>query len=1283
MAGEEFDLSFLEEEGAVATPQITMDDTAIEEAPVPTPSTQEFKGELLDEFEFPDLDANQKDETQTLIYEHEGVVPEDDGRPQVAKGKLVKWLNQQTDDRFVAAVDPDVASRLGKGDTITWSDVGGTLIEGTKETWGNSNDSFLWKALTTLSIGEQAMARATVAALANDGHMSMSDARAILSQDEVHASQIVDYYYKADTNKGEVVQFGAGLAADILLDPLTYLTFGASALVKVGGKAYNMTKYGQLERKVIQQARKIERVIEEYPAPGAKGLKDKAIASEQLGNQLNLALKGDEGAKEFFLRNPIAESTLEDKLLKEKTYSFKMRLAVPFTRHAKEIELSGLNWMVGKSHTGIKWASGQFAEAVDKAAETFVDAAMDLGTYQRVKSEIAQSAPVQKLVGAKSQLGTMFTLFRTQTDFPEFNTARVNHVNTQRLIKETNLREEAAAYEALKGADEDFLAEITDNLENILYYDKDGMIRQVDYMDNIPIDANSLVLSEKILNSNLTPAVREFMAKQINDNKRLTAEYKKRFPDFTGFQAKDMQDATGYVKHFVNRDWYFKDKYDEMMEALDEATKVIENYGPATDMSARKRRLSQTIKQANAAMAELGYQKVLIDDPVKLHFMRKQEMERMILNHDTLDQMKYLVTKERRVGYEPLIPKEEMKYIKLFGKKDKPEDIWGPQAFYPQWLKDEIGKLKGKDQLYIPRDVAIRLDHLVNSRNYSGTPGMAFKALAAYNHLFRSATLYGPGYLGQNFFSNLITYTYAGGDYVTGTKIANSWALGLPVTVGGKKYTHAEWVDLLSQNGILQNSLVDEVKWDHIVGNMGGRSYDKRVLKLKKGAKPFVELATGYRTSRYLARVGDDMPKIMFFASKLDEGYSIAGAREATDYWFFNFSDVSPNQKIARQIMPFTTFAMKTAEQSYGNLKSGRWGSLTFPEKVSNVIEGMYVDDPGTREYLDDNLPQYRKFWHNVHGPILPGGREILLDLPWASSTLTFLFHPNNSIHPLFKVIGLAADGRSSGSEIMDQHEFDLSVGNELKRILPPPIRHALSVAELRGMDVPGYGLNKSQDLMITGDIKLGDGVTYNATASGAAFGKFLRENYGDNPLYSFFFYGDFKDRSQADDTVAQMVEDARYGRYIKGFFRDVTLGFARIEELDRNAMFNYKAIDRASKNVKKEFEREQQKAGGLHSAEIWNDESAVAMEKLKRQPRLMELYSEHLALEEKKSALLSYWGFYMYHKEKSPGLFRALFGLDEDKFDFENAPQMENVFDVEDLREKNIQEFKEQEVEF
>jgi hypothetical protein len=1263
-------------------------------------------------------------------------------------------------------------------------------VQGIKETWEEDTHYSITKGLITLTAAEQALAKMGVVALEEFGQMNTADAILKLGQEQLHMSDIVDYYWRAETRGEKYVKAASGLAADILFDPLTYLTLGGSALLKVGGKVLDVSKMSAKERGVVKVLHEMDATL---------NVDGKIIIPK---------------SKLPILKQSVQENLLEkESIARDLSKGYRSLTAgfrIPFTNIGTEVKVPFVGEIGGAGYLKTLHAMGKLGNYVDD--EIYKGVGAIYGNDKAIYVMYGYEQGKEKLGHVFGKMGT----WMTDSGVPLFDDARLSYINKQnsseiylrdaenKIIKELNGADDALINdviaeientplrppeemlekfgkkrwdtfrlkkakpveytqmhrphesgsvwgEELDFINQDLLDYLVDNPKEILKYRQntfsmlnnpniindpqfssipDDMYQKLkagDYSDLMPLmergeysiqDLAKEVMHERAelgynviwtgkgsppqykakkyskISKRSSRAYRRLQPTKIDlerrariarhekgeaalnyveqvrkENLAMIEEYYKRFPWFKELNPFGKKDwARGYLHHKTSKEWL--NHWGGEAQAYSAQKEFIENNVGKTDSAAYGRLSKQTIEAANNE-SQLKYGiKIFETDPIAGHFNRMKEMSLTLRKHDFLEEVLPLVKNKPGRGYEPVFTPAQVKEYGRRGKKKMNKEgareivvsdrlkIWDDVEFLPQKYKEALYR---GENVYLPTAVKTRMDWLLNPRRYVGLQAMGVKAMHTYNNLYKSAALWGPGYLGQNFFSNLITYGYAGGSakhLYKALNIMSPMTSTKSIKIGGKVYTKEQIHKLMVDNGILNSSMVEEINWNAVVDNVGASyRYKKEVGSVQKGAKTALEFATLYRANRWAARFGDEFPKAAFFMSKLDDGYSVAGATEATNLWFFNFKDKSRAQHIASNIVPFSSFAIKSLEQSINLAKRGKLAHFTLPPKVRNILQGQYVSDQKTVDQLQETLPEYMSWGQDpIHGPLIPGANEILLQMPWALSTLSFILKPENSMHPALKMIGMLGGYEDAEySETLAEEDFWRQASKEITRLLPPPVLEGMTSLEMNGVDIPYIDTTAKYKLRppYTG-ADAGRSLRFTNEAD---FMEWFDKHYS-NGLFNLFIHGSIKAPDKTKMGINELAAYGSKGKWIKKYFRQLTLGTAKIEPMDRDFQFRYTAIRKQERRLQnKIYDKLGEKGGLVDINSLDNYDFLKTMGSLHK-GKIKELVDERLELMDKRQALFEHYDTYLNSRMNDLGIFEAIFGINEDNVYFDKLPK-------------------------
>jgi len=804
-----------------------------------------------------------------------------------------------------------------------------------------------------------------------------------------------------------------------------------------------------------------------------------------------------------------------------------------------------------------------------------------------------------------------------------------------------------------------------------------------DYLNIASVKMTDIQRRQRLSSHKLGPVAIKYIEKVRQENLTMVNEYYQRFPWFKELNPFGVDWAKGYLHHKTSKEWITHWRGEK--NALSAQKSFIENNIGKSDSAAYGRMSRQTIEAANNE-SKLKYKhpdgsgvKIFETDPIAGHTTRMRDMSLTLRKHDFLEEVAPLIKTSHQTGYEPVFSPSMMRAAKEMKTKgmskvesrqvvSESEKIWDDLNFLPKQYKDAL--FSGKN-VYLPTDVKTRLDWLLNPRKYTDMAAMGVKSMHMYNNLFKSAALWGPGYLGQNLFSNIITYGYAGGSakhLYKAMELLSPTSFSRGVTLGGKKYTKKEMYDLLVQEGMFNTSMVEEINWNAVTDNLGATYRYKKdpsnVGKVvAKGAKTVAEMATLYRANRWAARVGDEFPKAAFFMSKLDEGYSVRGATESANLWFFNFKDKSKAQHIASNIIPFSSFAIKTAEQTLTNIKRGKLGHLTLPPKVRSVLQGQYVSDQNTVDALQSIMPEYYANGQDpIHGPLLPGANEILLQAPWALGTLSFVLNPENSMHPVIKMIGMLGGYEDHQySETLAEEDWWRQASSEINRLIPPPVLEAMTSLELNGVNIPYIDATARYKLRppLSGGDKSSNNMERLRFTNEADFMEWF-DTHHSNWLFNMFIHGQAKPPSRKKMNVSDLANYGSKGKWVRKYFRQLTLGMAKVEPMDRDFQFRYTAIRKQERILRNKLYEELDKNRGMGMVDVNSLDDPAQLTKMAafRSGKSKELITERLDLIDKRDSLFVYYDTYLNSRMNNLNMFELIFGINEDNVYFDTLPK-------------------------
>lgn len=1212
-----------------------------------------------------------------------------------------------------------------------------SIIDSAQQIW-EGDSSKLSKVLTTLTLPEQLIARNAVNIMENVGMMDSDKAKALLSQEEVHGSDILNTYWKKpDSMLEKTARFGAGLLLDIVIDPLSYVGIGAftkagKTAVVAGKTLPNLDRAAKIERQMYKGMEKIERILDttgnivkagpeadtaQVALNNLELLSQKTAQTDNLGllgqfrdkkitfDQFQAGLKGVDDAtktkiKKTFEKSIGRESYFEQLANGERGITIGAR--IPFTNLAVEHDAFTVKW-------GGKQMQNLFEAAANIPGSDWLLRTKPVSVLrQRLKGLATKTgwgnydSSVTGWLGDKS-----YTEFHTNqwkkrwyNEMGELTEQQVRDIN-QEIERTVVNRGETLRTWGKKAymADRPTLKEDKLNLQNITEIVPKGKKTRIEQIAT-PIKPTPEL--EKLLDTPEDIARRQRMPKSHlkfaqEARQQLDAigsEYKKRpgipFEPLNPFGGKDW--ANNYLRHRLSKDWI--KQYADSDKAAEAALDMIESISPSmVDKSTGARKFRGTINAINdKTLAEKGV-KIFAEDPVELVALSMMDAKRTIRNHDLMESVipHALVTeKAAKVAgsvpstqhirtptvpksadeiAEAAIPKIDPNHVPVGYVKFKIEDFANQALlkktatgmvydFYiPKFIRDN------HKNMFLPESVYNDLLNKVGAHNYTGTAHLLMDAHDTFMKIFRNTALFGTGYLGMNAFSNMLTYLTAGAGSPQGLKkmLVDATGFFLPngkqsfdIVVDGVKQSISrdELRDILMTKNIIRSGVNNELDFYHVAENIA-TSMPKR----KSGPANWYDIAMLWSTNRAVAKYSDDIPKVAYFLDRINAGFTIDGAAEATEKFFYAFNNQGTTARKMGHVLPFSSFPVKTIERTLSELKSGHLGRLTIPGKVQHALEGAYVVDNDTREGLNSTLPKYlQRGMDKIHGPLLPGQREVLIETPWAQATMSFVWDFKQNIHPLIKIFGSWASSRDERvyDDITDSEHFWQNTGEVFDKFVPAYVRHAMAIAGINGWagDFGRYFADKYSEKIPSTN----DGVIAERFNNAAEFGAFMEKNAGEDWLYNLIFGNRIDPDDANPNEIMQTVER---GNYVKKHFRDLTFGLATLTDMDKNFFINMGALTRQTQGLKASIEQELNKLGFLPNADKMSD-----MEFLEKQAETNPKIRKLVELEYKKEALTAYYKWYAGIEKEYPGgaPWTMLFKADEYKYDESERPDVTEI---------------------
>ena len=1189
-------------------------------------------------------------------------MPEELSVDEMSKLKLDAALSGHHSDALEKDLGTGAVSAVGAAN----------VIPAAKEFYSKEN-GWLENSFYALTIPEQFVARQAVNVIENMGGMSSDEARDLLARDQVHGSDIVNFYWRdPQTWYGKTGRFVTGLAADILIDPLSYIGIGAltqaAKEATIAGKTLSgLGKMSKAERGYYKTLETIEKVIKADTGMVVKGtesvedaakLNQMAIAKARdldLAAPRAMQMGIDDLVKELKVSSEVKNTVLEQSRvgLTEKTWAKEWQegsrgltfgARIPFTDAAFEVDLPGhisklaslpvvaLDASFGLVRSGLRatpWGDAAYNLLSDISTRTGkflfdVQQNTRLGSGTQLREELGEFKKRSRVLMVQKQknLGT-----------ERFANYLADVVDEMEMgLKGQDEAEALAAKFGATGQDLTFLTQGTSA-------DAARAARLADHPETL----------------DLIDDMREMMSKAAKQYQSRGLPFEELNPFGEGW-------ARNYLKHEYTDQFLAKLKeVGDASDSVGEAMKTMPQLMGKVDTSALGRKYRGTIRDANKASLEQYGIKALVDDPIELISNRMEEMHKVLQDHDLMEAaLPYVVKgKDPGVGYVKFNV-DDFKRLSI-DKSDEFAAKW--DAFIPQ-------DFKTGQSMYVPEDVYDRMLFNINGWDLSKPMTKFLGAADVYMNVWRNNALFGPSYLGLNAFSNMLTYASFNniggpGAIAKATGILTPFAKGIKVmTPHMGELTGEAVLAMAHEKNLLSSSFARGLEFSHMAEHVASNRQARQTIGQK--AMNVADYAFLWRLNRATAQFADEIPKLATFISRLEKGFSVNGAAELAERYYYNFNNMSRVQSGVAKVIPFSSFPMKTAELVYEQARTGHLAALTIPGKVQAALDGAFVQDHEARQALDQMLPGYKNVLHPIHGEIMPGMRELQVDIPWAYSTMNSLFHPEDAVHPIAQIMMLAGSFNSNDEEQQaeDAHMHRQFMASQVDLLIPPYMREALTLAEISGgLDMGGFFKSRYLATMPTRTQieraasdrgTLDKGTAVQKFTNAVEFGRAMDEKYGDNWLYNFALRGRV-DRD--DDSLVADQEAATRGEYIRRRFRQFSLGLASMNKLDSTFFMNTFAIKRQIDIKQRELKNRIIQSGALVDTERINDE-----EFQKQWAEEIPAAKELLALSYKRDALEEYYDFFLGAEKKIPDLDlpSIIFGTNEFEFDFGDKPDKE-----------------------
>lgn len=1139
------------------------------------------------------------------------------------------------------------------------------------------------KAIQYMTIPEQFVARHAAVALENHGAISQEEAADLLSRDQVHGSDLVNVFWKNAEGGFEKFARGAvGLGVDILIDPLSYIGVGALSktgrTAQVAGKSLkDLNKVSKSERLYYKTLEKLDTIVDKDgfitdvaeksaikdSLRAAVDIKDKKLGLEDLAKQIKKAAVGADEVVDQTIREGMTGKGFF-KEIADGDRGLTMGIGIPFTRTGIEAEIPLMSNIF----------KGSFG-AVDKTGRVAGKALGALGVNKVIGDITGASGFQVPYQFVRSMfLKTGKALFDDQTN-KWYGSQEWTRQQLTQFLDPYRATLKTLQNTMPKDKFDGMMKDLIDEIEfSPLSFDEAFEALKVKKVkgepDMVSMDMEKFAYLvgrdkkdiERYERLKSTPDLLKWVDDWQKLNKNMIEQYKKR-----GLPIEELGVGTKgwpkrYLKHMVSKEWIDYMKENKLAgDAVGSAVDFLDKKAGRADMSLKQRGYRGSIEQANEqTMEALGF-KIFVDDPAELMQRRVLEMERVIQNYDLLKAAEPYLVKGQNPGsgWVKVDPSRLKRMANLetdngFKLVDH-YDLFVPDAF------------KTGDA-YLPYDVWDRALFQING--YENGPIMETIAKGAdtFMNLFRNAALFGTGYLGTNALSNTINYVMFNGGNVGAIKalgdaaaiVASKVSLDANNMVRKAKYLTGESrkiYDEAVQMNLINSDMTFQMGFQDVLENIK----TSKVEKVRQGAKSLADIMYLWRMNRYVSQNTDNIFKLATYMNKRSEGFSMQASADLAEKYFYNYNNISRAQSITKDIMPFATFPMKTVEKILSEVGDGAWGSLTIPGKVEAVLTGELSDGKEVHAALDEMIPEYSKrVMHPHHGALMPGGRELLFAIPWAGATMDMLFNPQNAVHPLLQLIGLAGsynsiDETTSPDKIKTL--FNDSVVSLARMGLP-----SWAVAYLTGQEIkndPGsfwtsdYRVKYPTAKQMAG---MGQPATDIITQStqvqfemATRFGAEMDKRYGDNWLYKLFLGGGLNE----EQGIVGMEQAAYRGEFIRQRMKQFTGGLASMTRLDVDFYYRYYAMQKQADSIYRKIERQVVNTGQLYEL--------GKIEELAKQDKFNSLYpeaKEYIALKRKQNALTMYYDWVLGVQTKTEGdkIFELMFG-DKDQNELNQPP--------------------------
>lgn len=784
------------------------------------------------------------------------------------------------------------------------------------------------KALDALSrvlnIGTATVAGATRGIL--DDEISLRQGIAEGVRKNLSFSDILkeDLNIKADTKAGKFGLGALGFTADVLLDPITYLTFGTGAAAKIGGKALTKGGTRAAGRMAVEAAgkkRSLNTILE--MSAGKKGLDtpERVAKAVQIGAEQGIS---EEAVKEFA---KLGKKAFDESLIRfagKGIATAKGLENIPGVKLARRAGGTVMDTEFGRNLQQSRKALGEVftpffkkdprvVELLQKskgAQRRAVEGQMNTirrifkGTTKVDREEIADIVfkkrkevlgRVEKIKGeitstAKERFAGNEDLIKKIARFKSADSATAAKVLKPAVVKELGFKDAQDAFDVARQAagkfDEDVLGEFAREAKAFQRGEK-------------LTSENPKV--QKVLNDLFHPEDgSEGLMKRLGKAANLEEEELFEFYLPSLFKTTNIDEFFPISSPLASVDPGFRKKF----KGVDNNNRITDAFELASRGAAgviKARLQSRTIQQAAKAFG--------VDD----------------------------AKKAARLGY----------------KEFKRDTIFGPvKTFLPESVhKDLTDFVSNKEHVIDKLAKASGLDYITGLwKGYMTSLFPAFHARNLTGNQFNNMLVLGANALNPKN-QALALKALSAASLVNAGKKRGIRSSGM-IDYANRTLKETEIVTKFGE----RLSLEDVVKMARKEDVIGSGAFGKFELLLDEGmnAKSILsKLNPAARQNFFLERgrafgsLIEDQSKLMHFITRIREGYTPKAARESVEEALFNYSKLTDFERIyLRRIIPFYTFTRKNAELQLrrlaknpgrvaGQLKAIRAANTAFSEPLT------------------------------------------------------------------------------------------------------------------------------------------------------------------------------------------------------------------------------------------------------------------------------------------------------------------------------------------------------------